>query len=226
MRRIDWQRRLLSPVLHLLSLYEKSSIKHERATLDDYIESPRDSGYRGVHLTYKYYSDKPAKAVYNNLKIEMQLRSRHQHAWATAVETVGTFVRQALKSSIGEKDWLRFFELMGTAIAMREKCPLVPETPTDRGELVDELSHYARTLNVEASLTAYNKTLQILESPSSINAHFYLLQLDPEASTIKVTGFLARELEEAVSLRSKPGKSRASRRPARRIPRRRTATAR
>lgn len=187
-------------VSHLLALYEKSSMKHKRATVDDYIGSPRNSGYRGVHLTYKYFSDKPAKAVYNDLKIEMQLRSRYQHAWATAVETVGTFVQQALKSSIGEKKWLRFFELMGTAIAMRERCPLVPETPTDRGELVDELSHYARMLNVEVSLTAYNKALQILESPSSKNAHFYLLELDTGARTINVTGFLAKELEEAVTL--------------------------
>jgi hypothetical protein len=39
--------------------------------------------------------------IYNDLKIEMQLRSQYQHAWATAVETVGTFIGQALKSSIG-----------------------------------------------------------------------------------------------------------------------------
>lgn len=189
----------VASVRELVSLYEKSRIKHELATLDDYIEAPRDSGYRGVHLTYKYFSDKPAKAVYNGLKIEMQLRSRQQHAWATAVETVGTFVHQALKSSIGEENWLRFFALMATAIAMREKCHLVPGTPTNRSELINELSHYVRTLNIEARLTAYNQTLQILQQPVVANAHFYLLRLDTEANQITISGFPARDLEEASS---------------------------
>ena len=88
--------------------------------IDDYISAPKASGYRGVHLMYRYKSDKK-KTIYNDLKIEMQIRSRYQHAWATAVETVGIFVGQALKTSMGDDRWLRFFALMGSAIAIREK---------------------------------------------------------------------------------------------------------
>ncbi len=66
------------------------------AQKDDYIEHPKESGYHGIHLIYQYRSDK--RTDNNSLKIEVQLRSQLQHAWATAVETVGTFVQQALKS--------------------------------------------------------------------------------------------------------------------------------
>src|ERR1700683_2019237 len=121
-------------VKDLAKSYADSDLKHELAQKDDYLDCPKDSGYRGIHLIYKYFSDK--KADYNTLKIELQLRSQLQHAWATAVETVGAFIQQALKSSIGEQQWLRFFALMGTAIAVRENCAPVPNTPSVYSELV------------------------------------------------------------------------------------------
>jgi hypothetical protein len=65
----------------------------------------------------------------------MQFRSYLQRAWATSVETVGTLVNQALKSSIGTDEWLRFFALMGTAIAWREDAAPVPSTPQSEVEL-------------------------------------------------------------------------------------------
>ncbi len=86
----------------------ESAIKHTLVSVDDYIAAPKSSGYRGIHLVYRYFSDKN-KNMYNGLKVEMQIRSRYQHAWATAVETVGMFSGQALKSSLGSEDWRRFF---------------------------------------------------------------------------------------------------------------------
>jgi (p)ppGpp synthase/HD superfamily hydrolase len=62
-----------------------SNMKHGLSSRDDYIASPQASGYRGIHLVYRYFSDKKAKEAYNGRKIEMQIRSRYQHAWATAV---------------------------------------------------------------------------------------------------------------------------------------------
>lgn len=88
-------------VENVVNLYKNSDLKHQRVQIDDYIESPKKSGYRGVHLIYRYFSDR--KGTYNTLKIEIQVRSQFQHAWAAAVETVGTFVQQALKSSMGEE---------------------------------------------------------------------------------------------------------------------------
>ena len=116
-------------VYNLVGIYERSDLKHKITRKDDYINTPKSSGYRGIHIIYTYFSDK--RQAYNGFKIEMQFRSQLQHAWATSVETVGTFIRQSLKSSQGEEDWLRFFALMSTALAFREGSSPVPGTPTN-----------------------------------------------------------------------------------------------
>lgn len=186
-------------VRELQAQYKSSGIKHVLASVDDYISAPKNSGYRGVHLVYRYLSDKPKKKIYNGLKIEIQLRSQFQHAWATAVETVGMFVQQALKSSLGEPDWLRFFSLMGTAIANRERTQYVPNTPTQADDLLIELKHYADALNVKSRLNAFGSALRTLGTgqPGLELAHFYLLELDPTANELTITGFRVSELQEA-----------------------------
>lgn len=180
----------------LVALYKKSGLKHELYDVDDYIRVPQRSGYRGVHLKYRYHSDR--KQTYRGLRIEMQIRSPLQHAWATAVETVGTFVHQALKSSLGEKEWLRFFALMGSAIADREGTAAVPNTPPNKRELIKELKDVTERLNVEKRLQAYGEALETaLPSASAQNAHYFLLQLDTKASQLTVTSFNFTEVVKA-----------------------------
>lgn len=181
-------------VYELIQRYRTSDIKHVFVKADDYIVSPQESGYRGVHLIYRYRSDR--SEIYNGLKIEIQLRSELQHAWATAVETVGTFIRQALKSSQGEAEWLRFFMLMGTAIAYFEGTPPVPGTPENHDMLVDELRETARVLDVQNRLRAYGDALrQIEEVPP--DTYYTILELDPAAQTVTIRGFGRRELDKA-----------------------------
>ena len=127
----------------------------------------------------------------------MQLRSPPQHAWATAVETVGTFVQQALKSSIGDQEWLRFFQLMGTAVAFREGTASVPGTYEAPEELVPELAEYSRRLDVERRLPAFGEALQVLDHPSVQDADYYLLKIDPAAQQVTVTGYKRPQLERA-----------------------------
>jgi hypothetical protein len=183
-------------VYKLVENYRSSEIKHKLLGMDDYIANPKPSGYRSVHLIYKFFSDK--KATHNGLRIELQFRSQLQHAWATAVETVGTFTKQALKSSQGEGDWLRFFALMGTAIANREGAPPVPGTPTRMRDLRRELRDYAQSLDVTQKLQAFGAALQTFETmDSSKDSNYYLLELDPSAMKINVIGYRRNELEKA-----------------------------
>lgn len=181
----------------LIEKYRKSDLRHELAKVDDYLLSPQSSGYRGIHLIYKYVSDR--SSVYNGLRIEMQLRSPLQHAWATAVETVGTFIQQALKSSSGEEDWLHFFKLMGSVIAHQEGTPFVTDTPNDVGALITELRNYAQKLDVINRLQAYGDALQYFEDPAvSVGTKYYLLNLDPTQTEIRVDAFTSRELTKAL----------------------------
>ena len=182
----------------LASVYKRSRLGHELVKIDDYIRLPKKTGYRSLHLIYRYHTDKGGKP-WNDRQIEIQLRSRLQHSWATAVETVGTFTRQALKSNLGRQDWLRFFQLMGTVMALEEGTPPVPNTPNDPRELVRELRVCSDSLQVGARLAAYGSALSQIGKPKQREGRqLYLLSLDPSAQTVTVKGYKWSEVDKAL----------------------------
>lgn len=103
-----------------------SKFDHALVSEHDYIKSPKDSGYRGIHLIYKYNNRKGGAKAYEGLQIELQIRNDLQHAWATAVETAGVFLNQALKSSVGSDEWLDFFRFASSGFAIIEECSVIP----------------------------------------------------------------------------------------------------
>jgi len=179
-------------VRELANVYKKCRTKHRLLRFDDYLKEPRESGYRGIHLIYAYQSS--TKPVYNGLKIEIQLRSRQQHAWATAVETVDVFTGQALKGGRGTHEWQRFFALMGTHIAAKERCPAVPDTPSDPINLRDQIEEYVSDLDVFNHLWSYQATLQTKDVPG---ADYYLLELNAERQETTIVGYKKNELKQA-----------------------------
>ena len=40
-------------VYDLFELYKRSKSKHSMVSMDDYIKSPKNDGYRSIHLVYK-----------------------------------------------------------------------------------------------------------------------------------------------------------------------------
>jgi ppGpp synthetase/RelA/SpoT-type nucleotidyltranferase len=176
-------------------LHESRGVKHKIDKIHDYIQSPKESGYRGVHLIYKYQSDKTD--LYEDMRIEIQIRTLTQHAWATAVETVGTFIQQSLKSSQGEEDWLQFFKLMASAMAQREGKPCVPNTPEDMNKLKHEIMKLATKLYVEGHLTAFRESIEILADRRINNAQYYLLELDAAVLKIRIKSYKHTQLATA-----------------------------
>ncbi len=188
----------VSRVRQLVELYAGGGIKHELVRQDDYISAPQVTGYRSYHLVHRFHTDSKVGEVWNTLKIETQIRSAAQHAWATAVETVDTFTRQALKSSRGQAEWLRFFALMGTALANKERTTPVPNTPANPAELARELREHEGALDVIRHLTAYGTAVQTtLAHPHARSDRYFLLELNAAAKQVKVTGFTATNLREA-----------------------------
>lgn len=191
--------RNVSQVDAIVNIYkhESTGLKHKLAKEQDYIINPKASGYRGVHLIYKYGSDKVK--VYNDMRIEIQIRTLLQHAWATAVETVGTFIKQSLKSSQGEAEWLKFFALVSSAFAIIEGKPVVPDTPDDMDALREQITLISNQLGVEAHLTAFRDSIQVMSSPGIADAHYYLLELDPSAGKVTVKAYKQTQLATASS---------------------------
>lgn len=184
-------------VRRLRAIYAKSKQQHEFVSEKDYIADPKASGYRGIHLIYRFTSQWTPE--HKGRMIEIQLRSRLQHAWATAVETAGTFLQQSLKSSQGSERWLEFFSLTSSAFAIMERAPLVPGTPTAESDLRSQIVEMASDLEVKRTLGAYAQALKIAEETSKKNAFYFLLSLIPAQGSLTVFSYKRDQLELATS---------------------------
>ena len=186
--------RTVPQVRRLESAFLRAPTDHEMVTHKDYITTPKASGYRGVHFVYRYKSSR--SATFNGLLIEVQLRSRIQHSWATAVETVGTLVQHALKASEGPEQWLRFFALTSSAFALLERSPTIPDAPTG-AELRRAIRSEASALRVHQRLRSYRSALKLLEDVPVTAAQYYLLSLQPSQERLEISGFRTDQLELA-----------------------------
>lgn len=189
----------------LLKLYRKSrGTKHKIHKFKDYIKEPKHDGYRSAHLVYKYYSDKNSE--YDGLSVEIQIRTKLQHFWATAVETVDHFTRQAIKSNEGEQVWMDFFRLVSSVFAIAENMPTVPKTPENKEELYAEVVRLAKELDVVKKMNEWARIHKIIEGFEKENPKkfdYYLLDLDLRTKELKISAFTKDQEELANSEYSK-----------------------
>lgn len=186
----------VAQVRRLESTYLANDL-HDLVSNKDYIAEPKASGYRGVHLVYRF--DSAQSDAHNGLLIEIQLRSRLQHAWATAVETVGTFTSQSLKASQGTDAWLRFFALTSSAFAVMERSPLVPDTPDSARALQKSVSGVSSALEVKKMLSLYGGALEITAEEERQSAHYFLLALNPAQGSLEIRQYSRERLDQATT---------------------------
>ena len=187
--------------LEVASDLASSRIRHELVRSKDYVTWPRSTGYRGIHLVYSYRTDRESRKLWEGLNIELQIRSERQHQWATAVETVGAFTGDDLKSGVGDPRWLRFFALMSTVIANQEDKPIVPNTPDSHDGLVQEIMECDDLLGgIETRLAAFGAMTQQLPAVQQVRRAqnpWVVLRIDFEAKRYRVTTFRRDQWESA-----------------------------
>ncbi|WP_100539456.1 RelA/SpoT domain-containing protein [Paenibacillus sp. GM2FR] len=187
----------LSQVEELYNYYKNSNSKwkHQLVNEKNYIDNPKPSGYRGIHLVYRYYKNNPE--IYNGLMIELQIRTRLQHAWATAVETMGTFLNSSLKSSEGPDEWLSFFALASSAFAYLEGKSLIPGYEhLSREETFRTLVLEEKRLKITEKLNVFRNALKTISSDGRTGS-YYLLVLEPDEKKLTYTAYGRDRLEEA-----------------------------
>lgn len=195
MQDISGCRAILNSVKNVETLADEfrgSRTRHTLHRLTDYISNPKQSGYRGIHLVYKYNGK---KSEYKDYFVEIQLRSQVQHAWATAVEIVDTFTHQAIKSSRGTRDWEEFFQCVSVEFAKLEKRPYA-DVPNGKNTLA-QARRLSQKLNVVGKLNAFAVTTAHLTGSKSTKYAYYLLELTDNCSAINVTPYPAQMLEVA-----------------------------
>lgn len=176
-----------------------SKFDHVLVSENDYIANPKPSGYRGIHLIYKYNNRKGSGKLYEGLQLELQIRNELQHAWATAVETAGLFLNQALKSSMGNERWLEFFVYASSSFAILEDCEVFEgHRHLSREQIFAKTMELEQELGVINRLEMYNSAIAHLEGTNK-SAHYYLLELDAEKLRVNVTGYPRGALQQATN---------------------------
>ena len=153
---------------------------HVRRT-DDYVATPRASGYRSIHCILKC-----DEAPYVRHAVEIQVRTQLQHAWATAVETIGLINSENLKAGDGSETWLRLFQLMAGEIAETETMPAPACVPADAAERRREIADLAGRLEAPKILAGLRRALQHTEGLLHSDSRYFLVQIDTRARKTKV----------------------------------------
>lgn len=198
---------VLSNLELLKELYSKyyssgSDIKHIKVNEKNYIDNPKDDGYRSIHLVYRYKSDKINTQIYNGLLIEVQIRTKLQHIWATAVETVSFFTGQAIKSNEGEEKWKEFFRLVSSVFALTENTPTIPNTPTNEKELCLKIKDLENQLKVVSKMKKWTDSVRLFDdiaAKQKKNIHLFLLELDTIQEKLTITAFSKQQEERALN---------------------------
>lgn len=179
----------------IVSLYKKAALQHEIKNEKDYILNPKDSGYRCYHIVYKYRNS--LNSNYDGLMIELQIRTRLQHAWATAVETMGTFIDHSLKSSQGPTEWLDFFSLIGNAFAYIEKTPTIPKfNSLSQSDTFEKIRSDANSLQVITQLEGFSNVIANIATDKK-QGSLHLVVLDISNKEVRIKTFPKSAIEEA-----------------------------
>lgn len=199
----------ITTVRSIEKAYADVRFKHALVGKKDYITSPKQDGYRGIHLIFRY--NNPIAPEYSGLHVELQIRTLLQHAWATAVETMGLFLGQAIKSGMGEENWRHFFALTAAGIAHMEKSPPVPGF-----EHYSSIEIYGLVAKAEKALGVLHRLRSYSVATSNITEQkgqgaYHLVILNSQEKTVSIHPYSSKNLEQAnahyaeVEQRSKMG---------------------
>lgn len=97
-------------VYRLKELIEKSDVLEIRKE-NDYIKNPQKDGYKSLHLYISLKNDR-------NKVIELQIRNKEDHNWATLVEITDLLFDAKLKEYGKDKELLRFHYLLSKRLEL------------------------------------------------------------------------------------------------------------
>lgn len=190
----------MADVEALVSEYKNRSsnsrFEHRLSGEKDYISCPRsEDGYRSHHLIYSYKNRKAPE--YEGLFLEVQIRTKLQHTWATAVETMGIYLGQLLKSRMGDSDWIDFFALMSSAFAHIENLPLVPRyAHLSKSETFKKVAESEERLQILSKLSGFVLAANIITEEQR-RGFYQLIILDTKQRSIQIIPFAKTDFAEA-----------------------------
>ncbi|RSU72267.1 (p)ppGpp synthetase [Sphingomonas sp. S-NIH.Pt3_0716] len=125
----------------------------------DYIESPKPSGYRGIHDVFQHFPRPHRRAGTNaepwlGLLVEVQYRTRVQHAWATALEISDLIDNQRTKFDLAANERVIFFAMASEILARYHEGISRAFLNKNLHELCRDFAKLERKLNILHRLEA------------------------------------------------------------------------
>jgi len=178
----------LEDVYNLRNLIKESenrpSFKSQFLSEYDYISHPKESGYRSLHLIYKYLNDD--KDI--SCRIEIQIRTKLHHAWATAIEVLGTYLKQPLKQSLGDSNLLSLFQKISKAF-------ILLENNKKDDELFKQIRTEVEKTNLIDKLQSFSVIPEIIKEAKK--AKYFLIRLSCGEKRLRIVAYEEKEFEKA-----------------------------
>ncbi len=176
--------------------YLRARFSHQLRSAHDYVEIPKEDGYRSIHLVYRY--EKNYVSPYDGLFVELQMRTRLQHSWATAVETVDIFANQAIKAGRASPEWGEFFKLASAAFAINEGCaPPTEYVGLSAKDIRARLIAADQPMNALVRLRAFAVAANHIQRLGRSTADYHLVILDTDRRRLTVQPFSMDQLDQA-----------------------------
>ena len=159
----------------------------------DYLKQPKElSGYRSYHIVIEYHGNQN----YDNMLIEIQVRTKLEHYWATAVETIDCIEKDTLKAGTGNPTYNHFFKLASGLFSIKEQTSIVTGIPSSEQEIVEEIYKIENQKSVRETLSAYSQAVRLTGSYKD-DAYYYLLVIDRLTKSINVRAYDRENIEHA-----------------------------
>ncbi|MDR2170580.1 MAG: RelA/SpoT domain-containing protein [Planctomycetaceae bacterium] len=162
----------------------------------DLVMHPCKTGYRSVHFVLKNVNSE--RPEFDGLRFELQIRTRYQHLWAMAIETVDKVYGKRLKvSKTDDADgWSDFFKCVSALFAVKENMPVVEIYAND-----DEttINNKLTALNKDSFIAKLSSLPITVRESSGTNYDYCILEVDFKRHTIHIFGVNSDTLDLALA---------------------------
>lgn len=165
-------------------VYELQSLIQENPFLEirkiyDYLENPKSEGYKSLHLFVSLKGD--------NKVIELQIRNKEDHNWATLVEITDLLFDAKLKEYGKNKDLLRFHYLLS------KRFDLTIKEKKEISKIITKYKYFEKLSDV-FTRNYIQIRKQWLEIESKHNHNYFLIETKKD-EVPKITAY--KKFEEA-----------------------------
>ena len=189
-------------LLRLNASLEQSRTVHVTKDVKDYNLYPKPTGYRGIHRIYQCYGKKETHD-WKGFTIELQLRTKLQHLWATTVEVVDLCEGRSLKTNPFDADqqWIAFFREMSYFLAHEDGFVyLSNEEKNTKKHALLELDIAVNAIQKLQSFNLISSNKQVVEEHADHRYAIIGIRLEDQKTFFKF--FKENQKEEAIGLYS------------------------